>query len=264
MGAYIEWLKRCVDGMSQMRSISSEGVSMYGQALLWQFLFLLTIVGTVLAVGAVTGGPFVGIVAAVKGIKKHGLKKMIEQFPIAVNKTSSEKLSWSFISADQECSVGKMYISGVKKMYGVLLGFVGLLQFLFLPFGVTIGAEGNPVFCNVIGVFYWVITGITIIAETISACSEQQSLLWNIATTAFDFTEYYCGTIGEGNFEVSVPYGQDGNKLLIYLYSENGAEKETLKSKADEIAKRIPKGIAGKTAPEIKTLIDEAVKEVIK
>ena len=264
MGAYVEWLKRCVDGMSQMRSISSEGVSMYGQTLLWQFLFLLTIIGTVLAVGVVTGGPFVGIVAAVKGIKKHGLKKMVEQFPVAINKTSSEKLSWSFISADQERSVGKMYISSVKKMYGVLLGFIGVLQFLFLPFGVTIGAEGNPTFCNVIGVLYWVITGITIVAEIISACSEQQSLLWAIVTTAFSFVEYDCGTIGEDNYDAAVPYGQDGNKLLIYLYSEDNVEREVLKSKADEIAKRIPKGIAGKTTPEIKALIDEAVKEVIR
>ncbi len=265
MSAYIEWLKRCVGGMSQMRSISSEGISMYGQTLLWQLLFLLTIVGTILAIGIITGGPFVGVIAAMVGIENRGIKKMTSQFPITVNKTSSKKFGWSFVPADQESSTKKTYLSSVRKMYGILLGFTGLLQFLFLPFGVTIGVEGNPVFCSVIGVIYWIITGFVFILEIASACSEQQSFLWGIVTSMFDLGDYYHNVIGKDYFNNVFTYRQDGDgRLIIYLYSKDNTETVILKENiADKIAEKVFKNIAGKTADEIQVLISETAEKVI-
>ena len=143
MQNYTNWLKNCIDGI---RNVNLGDISGYGQALYWQFMFLGTIILTLIAIAAVFSILCVGPFLYIKKQKQCFITDVehIKQKLCGVKKVNFNGESFngerSFIVqidlfSDKEKAIAKKYVKRCSRIATIILAMLTFLIFpLFMDF----------------------------------------------------------------------------------------------------------------------------------
>ena len=165
MNSYVEWLQKCVNGAFHPQ-IEVGSLTGYGSALLWQMLFLLTIIVTAAVVPAAVGIPFAGPVILIKTIVKKAKDKAYKIIPQYwddekyLHTIKGTSIKWAYIEGSKLKDFNRIQLSTKKKVHAILLALLLTAQFLLLPFAFTIESGGLN---TALGIVFYVILAVWVV-----------------------------------------------------------------------------------------------------